>query len=304
MHTSVWDADLAGRIVGKYTGTPVIAGLVSTQYSAEATNEASDPWKLELARRLDRVLARRATFRFHALTQAAAEEGARALGIDPLRITVVPRGRDRAVLGEPSTERRTTARQDLGLDDKVVLIVNVARQQKPKGIPLLVEAFSLLAERHPTAILLQAGRPGVSSDQVEHLIRRHGLQDRFLTLGRREDVPTLLAAADAFAFSSLWEGQGGAVLEAMAMNLPIATFDVPAVAESVADTALRVPIGDVAALAAAMDRLLVDDELRSRLGRAARARFDANFDICVVATRMAQMYRETAEAAQSRHVAP
>ena len=99
-------------------------------------------------------------------------------------------------------------------------------------------------------------------------------------LGVRDDVPALITRADVFVFPSLWEGQGNALLEAMAVGAPIVATDIPSTRETLTDgvDALLVPPADPPALAAAMARLLGDRELAGRLGAAAAERADA-FDI-------------------------
>jgi glycosyltransferase involved in cell wall biosynthesis len=225
-----------------------------------------------------------------------ARESVIALRIPRDAIYVVPRGRDRSQLAEVTDQRRMCVRRQLGIAEDVPLVLNVARQQVQKGLPLLIRAFSLVAERLPRVVLLQAGRPGATTAEAAALIARFGLEDRVRMLGRRPDVPDLLAAADLFVSSALWEGQGGAVLEAMAMGLPVVAFDDEAVAESLGGTGVLVPRGDVDGLADAMHDALTDREGSRVLGRHARRRFDDTFEISRVAEAMVSMYRETAAA--------
>ena len=99
--------------------------------------------------------------------------------------------------------------------------------------------------------------------------------------GERDDVGELLAAADLFVLSSRSEGLPLSILEAMAAGLPVVASDVGGVPELVVDgeTGLLVPPGDPHALAAAIDRLLDDPDLRRRLGAAGRLRVSEQFDL-------------------------
>jgi glycosyltransferase involved in cell wall biosynthesis len=295
VHSTLWNANLASQLTGLVDRVPVIVGIVNTQYSAEAFARARSPWKLETYRRAEGFLARHATARFHSLTEFAATDTCRALGISRGRVDVIPRGRDRSLLGEPTPERRAQVREALGIPAGTPVVLNVARQDTQKSLHELIEAMALVADRHPDVVLLQAGRPGSGSPAIDAAVARYPKAPvRFL--GQRSDVGDLLAASDLFAFSSHWEGQGGAVLEAMAMAVPVVSYDVPPILESTGGSGWSVPIGDVAVLAAAVSEALDDPGGRMRHAAAARRRFDEKFEIGAVSDRMAGMYREVVEA--------
>ena len=93
---------------------------------------------------------------------------------------------------------------------------------------------------------------------------------------QHEQVPAWLRAADLFVMPTLAEGSPNAVLEAMACGLPVVSSDIPALREAVPPEAGRLvdPL-DVRALGAAIGALVDDVELRTRMGRAARARAES-----------------------------
>ena len=147
----------------------------------------------------------------------------------------------------------------------------VGRLAEQKGHRFLLEAMPAILDAHPDAHLLLAGDGHLLRDLQE---QARPLGDRVSFLGVREDVPALMAAADLFVFPSLWEGQGNALLEAMAVGVPIVATDIPSTRETIADGehALLVPPGDAPALAAAVNRVLADPDLAARLADAARIR--------------------------------
>ncbi len=98
-------------------------------------------------------------------------------------------------------------------------------------------------------------------------------------LGRREDIPALLAAADMLVVPSRWEGFGLAAAEGLAAGVPVVAFAVDGLVEVVADAGILVPPGDTDALRAAMARLRDDPALRAELGARGRARARARFDL-------------------------
>ena len=109
-------------------------------------------------------------------------------------------------------------------------------------------------------------------------------------LGPRTDVPDLVVAADVVAVPSRVEGMPGAVLEAMALERPVVASDIPMVREAIGDMALAlVPVGDAAALAAALLRA-VEMPQDTALTGAARDRFESRFSPAAVVSAMANFY--------------
>ncbi len=298
VHSSVWDADLIARLATPRARDRCVVSLINTMYSVEARGAAPSPRKLEAHRRIDALLVRR-TLAFHALTQATADSAQATIGVPADRVTVVPRGRSRSVLGEPSEDRKARVRAALGLAPDAEIILNVARQERQKGMRDLVQAFAAVARSQPRAVLLQAGRPGAATADLEAGIAQAALGDRVRLLGRRGDVGDLMTAADVFLLTSHWEGLGGVVLEAMALELPVVAYDVPAVREVLAGTGVIVPAGDTEQLSSAVRGVLEDRVASTERAKAARTRFDVEFELDGVTRRMASMYRTlAAQAAQ------
>jgi glycosyltransferase involved in cell wall biosynthesis len=216
----------------------------------------------------------------------------RRLRIPSRRIDVVPRGRDRALLGHPSAERRAVARAALGLPADVPVLLSAARHEYQKGLDVAVDALGEARRAAPDAVLLVAGREGNLTPRMREVMAQRGVADAVRLLGPRADVPDLLAAADVFVAPSRWEGLGSAVLEAMAMGVPIVASDVPAIRETVgsADCAMLVPPGDAAALAAALVATLGDARAASRRATAAGRRFAERYDIEPVVDGMLAFY--------------
>jgi glycosyltransferase involved in cell wall biosynthesis len=279
VHTTLFDADLTGRLAAwRAPGcSPVVlSSIVATSYDrARLADPNIRSWKLTAARLVDGWTARNLTNHFHAVSRAVKDAAVQALGIDPNRVTVVERGRDPSRLGEPSAERRARIRAALGLHDGARVIVTVGRQEFQKGQADLVTAFDLIAGSRPDAQLLLVGPPGRQSVEVEAVIRRSPYRDRIHALGHRGDVPDVLAASDVFAFPSLYEGFPGAVIEAMALGLPVIASRLPTLREVVEDggSGLLVPARSPERLAEAMGRVLDDPDAERQLGRRGRELF-------------------------------
>lgn len=170
------------------------------------------------------------------------------------------------------------ARNILGIPKDALVVSTLARVEPMKGEHDFVECIGRLAPRHPELIAVMCGpgdRDGSYWQGLEDLSRRHGITDRLLMPGDvrsplKEDV---LAATDIFVHPSHAESFGLAVLEAMAAGKPVVAADTdgPRLMITDGEDGLIVPVADPGAMASAVDRLLVDPELRTRLGARADA---------------------------------
>jgi glycosyltransferase involved in cell wall biosynthesis len=121
--------------------------------------------------------------------------------------------------------------------------------------------------------------------------------------GRRDDIAAILAISDAFVLPSAYrEGIPRVLLEAAAMGLPLVTTDSPGCNEVArpGENGFLVPVGDAAALTAAVEQLVADRELRGRLGAASRQRAMCLFDLRVIAGEVRGAYRRLLAAATAR----
>jgi len=294
-HTTLFEADVFGRSALGGCKVPIVTSLVNMPY--EPVRLANDPnvdrKRLALARALEIATGRLFADHFHAITQAVKDSAVERLWIPPQKITVVHRGRDAVRLGRRSPERRERARRELGVAADAFVILNVARQEFQKGQRHLIEAFARMRQEQPKAELLIAGRTGNASKSLADAARTAGPGLRFL--GHRDDVPELMAAADVFVLPSLWEGLGGVLIEAMALELPIVASDLPPTREVLADGArgLLVAAGNDAGLAQALARLGRDRALGEGLSRAGRRAFEQDFTIEASAERLLGVFERT-----------
>jgi glycosyltransferase involved in cell wall biosynthesis len=221
----------------------------------------------------------------------------RRLRIPPEKIDVIPRGRDGALLGRRSPERRRTVRHRLGVSEESPLVLAVGRQEPQKGFDLLLCALPAVRHELPEVQVLVAGRAGRASESLAELAMANDLSDTVHFLGMRDDVADLMAAADVLAFPSLWEGAAGTLQEAMALECPIVTSGLPTILETVdPSTAEVVAPGRSDELAYALINVLQDPVSAAGRALAARERFERDFTIEVSARRMADLYFRTAAA--------
>ncbi|GCD99298.1 glycosyl transferase [Embleya hyalina] len=296
VHTTLYEADIAGRIAALATGVPVVSSLVNTSYGAEMrTQPGIRPWKLRAAQGLD-AASGQGVRRFHALTEHVADVMSRRLRVRRSRIEVVPRGRDPEALAA-ARERRAHTRAELGLGADVPVLVTAARQEYQKGLDVLLAAFASVRREVPDAVLLLAGPPGGQTESLRRTAA--GLAGdspdgaepvRFL--GYRDDVPDLMGAADVFVLPSRWEGLGSVLIEAMGVGTPIVTSDLPPVREitGAGDCAALVPPDSPEALATALVSALTEREKTAMRADAAYRRFGEEYTIDSVCDRMVAFY--------------
>jgi glycosyltransferase involved in cell wall biosynthesis len=131
---------------------------------------------------------------------------------------------------------------------------------------------------------------------LEQQIRELDLQKHVVLAGFRDDVLSLTKSADLFVMSSVTEGLGSTVLDAMAMGLAVVGTRAGGIPEAVEDgvTGVLVPPGQADALAEALVRVLGDPALRQRLGAAGQARVRAEFDVDHLVDGTLAVYRQSA----------
>lgn len=212
--------------------------------------------------------------------QTAARMG-EVFAIPPKRLRVVPNA--------APVERLAGIPAFAGCFHQPPRVLTLARLEKQKGIPYLLD----VASRVPEASFAIAG-DGPDRAALEMRARELGIADRVTFLGRRSDVPELLAATDVFMLPSLYEGLPLTVLEAMAAGRPVIATAAGGTGEVVIDgeTGLLVPPADPAALAAALRRLLADPAEAVRLAATARDRVQRDYGIDVMVRRIESIYDE------------
>jgi len=211
------------------------------------------------------------------------------------RMMVVPNGVD-AGLFRPNCELRTAVRAELGLAPSAVLIGLAARFEPTKDHKTFVEAAATLRAALPEARFLLCG-DGVSweNTRLAGWIQAAGIGDRCHLLGRRDDMPRLMASLDLAVSSSKIEGFPNVVAEALACGVPCVVTDVGDSARIVGSAGLVVPPGSPRQLAAACTQILeLPPEARAQMGTSGRRRIMDNFSLPVVAAQYRQLYEELA----------
>lgn len=273
VHTHTSKAGALGRIAAWLARVPVVIhtphGHVFYGYYGPALSG--------LLRLIERLLAR-VTDRIVTLTERGSEEHVRLgiAGVD--KFVTIPSGIMlsvfRSVRVDPAAKRK-----ELGLPPEGPVVGTVGRLVPIKGHVWLIRAVPQVVAEFPSACFVFVG-DGPLRDELRQLGDTLGITSHLMFLGTRQDVPDCLAAFNLFAFPSLNEGMGRALIEAMAVGLPVVATCVGGIPDVVADSTngLLVPPRDEKALAAAILKLLRDRRRMAAFGEAAKKSVGERFD--------------------------
>lgn len=198
-------------------------------------------------------------------------------GIPPRRVVVVHDGIDVAKIQRlPALD----VHAEYWLPHGAPVLVNVAALVPHKGQKYLVDAMPHVLREVPDARLIIFGE-GELRTELEHQIKSHRIEKHVLLPGFRQDVLQLMKSADLFVMSSVTEGLGSTILDAMAMKLPVVATRAGGIPEAVVhgESGLLVAPADARALAKAIVQALTDPDLRQRIGAAGAARVSEQFGV-------------------------
>ena len=211
------------------------------------------------------------------------------------KTSFVPNGIDTRRFSPEVDGREARAELGVAPGDPVILSVGVLSPRK--GHEVLVRATPRIIERRPTARIVIVGGPPVDGDEsyageLAELAAGLGVGASVTLLGRREDMPELLAACDVFVLASRQEGSPAAVIEAMATGRPVVVTPPAAAALSEEGLGLTVPLDDSDALAAAVIELLDDPSRAAAMGAAAREHVATHHSVEVMVRGYEEVYTE------------
>ncbi|NEP12880.1 MAG: glycosyltransferase family 4 protein [Symploca sp. SIO2C1] len=284
VHTHSSKAGILGRWAARLARVPVVVHTIH----GFAFHDFMPAWKRQLYINLERSACPCTDF-FLTVSELNRQEAAQ-LGILNLENSqTVYSGINFSKLDRLSNPQQT--RQQLEIPDDWQTIVMVGRLDPQKAPNYLIEAFAQVLKQSPKTLLLLVGE-GELQASLQTQTQKLGITNHVKFLGSREDVPEILKIGDIFALSSLWEGLGRAMTEAMLLGKPVVVPNIYGIPEIVHQdqTGLLFPAGDIQQLAAHLVYLLQNPEARHRLGQNAKQLTRKLFDADCMVQQIEEIY--------------
>ena len=285
-------------LLRRMTGVPVLVHIQGNVFALP--RRLFGTLRIAATRRMAVGVARRAD-RVRCISREALDE-CRGAGIPDDRLVLLPPRCDFDRF-DPArwTQERAVVRAELAITDDELLILSIGSLTVHKGYGVLLEAFARLRGEAPHARLVIVGAGPLEAD-LRSQAERLGVASAVRLAGAMPyaRVPALLAAADVYTQPSFDEGIPRATLEAMAMRVPVVASRVGGIPDVVVDgqTGVLVDAGDVAALAAALGRLVRDPERRRGMAAVSRESVQP-YSMQASITRLGALLHETAGLARS-----
>ncbi len=185
----------------------------------------------------------------------------------------------------------------------VPIIGCVSRLVREKSHPVLLRALQLLRKQGVTFHAIMIG-DGPERNNLEHLSHQYELTDYISWVGTQRNIPSWLSRFDLFVLPSAWEGLPISILEAMAAKLPVVATAVGGTPEAVlADqTGILVPPGDPELLFHGISLLILDSDLRAKMGLAGYLRIKEHFSLTQAINNVIKLYTELLDKSQQNDI--
>lgn len=301
IHSHYWISGLAARDLKQVWNIPIIHMFHTLFLLKERV--ARTPQEVEGEFRLngERAVIESADW-IVASTKAGLAQLQWLYEVDVAKVVVIPPGVDLSHFYPIAPDE---AKEYVGVPSCDSNLLFVGRVEPLKGIDTLIEAIALLQkdldrEKYSVCLSVIGGNPDHSSHSENHEMERlkamrkeYGLDNMVALLGQRsqDSLPYYYSAAEAVVVPSHYESFGMVALEAMACGTPVVASQVGGLAFLVQDgvTGFTIPADEPEALAERLEDLIVDNELRERLGKQA-AEFAVDYDWKKIARRVLKLY--------------
>ena len=288
VHSHMPKTGLLGMLAAWLAGMPVRIHTFHGEVWATRTG-----WRRTLLKSFDKLVGLLATDillvgtsqKFFLINEGVLPEGkgqvigaGSVCGVDPLRF-------------HPNAEARKIERHDLKIGQDAKVILFVGRLNRDKGILDLATAFHMIAQRNPDVVLVLVGsEEDVKFSHIQEICYTE--RDRLRYVDFTAKPERYMAAADIFCLPSYREGLCMTIIEAAACGIPAVASHIYGIEDTVEDgeTGLLFGPGNISALTHALLKLIMENELRQRMGEAARVRTLELFPSEKITREMVKLY--------------
>jgi glycosyltransferase involved in cell wall biosynthesis len=195
-------------------------------------------------------------------------------GVDKDAVRMIPNSVDTSQFHGVNGQRKRELREKLGIPELNTAVVYTGRLVSYKGLPLLLNVWKAIQDRHPNATLLLVGTGGLDihncEDELKAFTAVNDMESSVRFTGSVRNVPEYLQASDIFVFPTENDAFPSSLIEAMSCELPVIATPVGAIKNIVADgeNGLMIQPGSYEQLFDALEKLITDKKLAERLGEA------------------------------------
>jgi len=272
IHSHNGQSDKLAVVVGKIAGVPAFPTIHNTMFTVDRRSRL-DP-RVYLVKTVDQVIYRIAECVI-AVSKEVKEVVCRRYNLEESKVIVVKNG----IFFEPlSAENRKTS---VSSKQNKLKLFAVGRLTYQKNFEILVKSVELLVKKGHKNVHVQIAGKGEEYGQLSALIKDLQLESFVELLGVRNDVLELMQGADLLIMPSRYEGLSIAMIEALACSLPVIASDVPGLRDCIQhnENGMLFPVGNYAALAECIIKIIDDRELLAYLSTGAQRAYSENYDL-------------------------
>ena len=288
VHTHNSFPGVVGRVAARLAGVPAVVHTCHA-WPLHQPRRRVFSWVYKVSEALAARAAHAVLFQNPDDRQSCIDMGI----VPPRKAALVGNGIDvNQLISNLRPDARQRIRHEFGISDRAFVLANVARLEVPKGHSFLLRGLRRLLMTSDQEVVMLLVGTGRHEERIRAQVNRLRLEPFIRFTGYRDDIPDILTAADASVLTSLFEGVPRALMESMALGLPIVATDVPGTRTLVetGTTGLLVTHGDVNGLATCLKRVMENLDLAKRLGDAGRTVVLEKFNERTVADRVIRVY--------------
>ena len=289
VHTWMYHADFLGGIAARLAGIPIIIWNIRNSGLSKQKTKLTTRVIVNICAKLSYLIPN-----YIQCCSQVAQKTHQVIGYDTSKFIITPNGFDLDRF-QPDFKMRISVREELGLNSKTKLVGLIGRFDPQKNHLGFFSTASYLHQKFTDIHFILAGQEvDESNKEITATVKKYNLQSCTHLLGRREDIPRLMAALDVLcSASSYGEAFPNVIGEAMACGVPCVVTDVGDSAYITGNTGKVVSPDDMISLAQSVELLLnLSSSEKQILSQQARQRVAENFEITEIVQQYESLYYE------------